>query len=244
MKSALSWMPCDSLRQARATRPIDRVLADWSAKWFVTKCSEIVDGWEALGKSALPILRDTGSWLVSGDRNAILRIARGMLSEADRGDFTPADLRLLRRIGGEALDDLAQRLDAILPRPAGNSGALPGELWVLRIGIGGQTCLELSLDRGALSEMVRQTYSPEMQAASLDGISIALGDVAVPVTGRLGSASLELEQVVNLEPGDILVLDQLVDEPVALVVAERNSPIRCVIAEAGEAQTLTVYEPI
>jgi flagellar motor switch/type III secretory pathway protein FliN len=238
------WMPQDSLRQERAVRPVGKLLGEWSTTWLAGQRCEITGGWgppEEEGDARI-LLRDSGQWLVLGGKGSIMQIACAMLGEPERTDFTPADLRLLRRVASEALDDLAERLEAALPKHSGMAGR-SDERWAVKVSLAGRPCFELSLDRGALSSLTRQTYRPEAAAMSLDPCSTALDQVAVHVAAHLGSSTLDLGQVANLEPGDVLLLDQVVEEPLVLIVADRKSSLRGALSQSDKALAVTLCEP-
>lgn len=244
MTVATCWMPDQSLREERAARPLGKVLDEWSKTWLVDQRCAIAGGWRPADqeRDGCAVLRDSGPWQVSGEKNAVMLIAYAMLGEAERTDLAPADLRLLRRVASEAIDDLAEKLEAILPKHPGVGGGWSDERWILEICLAGKSCLELSLDRSTLSLMVRQTYPARAAAPSLERISTALEGVSVTVAARLGTSNLDLEQIASLEPGDVLLLDQTLGEPLALAVAGRSSPLRCALTQSEEALSLTVCE--
>lgn len=243
MNGPVCWMPEESLRLERATGPVRQILADWSARWLTEGRCEAEGTWEPEGErdGRAPLLQRAG-WLVYADKGAVMRIGRAMLGEEQRTDFTPADLRLLRRVAGEALDDLGERLGAMLSWPAGAGEMDSGQPWSLAVSLAEHPCLRLVLDRSDLVQLVRQTFAPGATATLLDTPLSAVADFPVPIAGRLGSASLQVDQIGSLEPGDVLLLDQLVDDPLTLVVAGFDSPLRCAIAEADGVLDLIISE--
>lgn len=52
----------------------------------------------------------------------------------------------------------------------------------------------------------------------------ALASVAVPLTAQLGSAAVSAAEVLQLQPGDVLLLEQTLDAPLQVVCA--GSPLR------------------
>jgi flagellar motor switch/type III secretory pathway protein FliN len=165
-----------------------------------------------------------------------------MLGEDERPHLTSRDLRLLRRLAGEALDDLVARLEATLP--AGGAGAAgDGARRSLTLAMAGEPLLEVTLDRTDLCLLAQRTFTPRGHRTSLAPAATAFADVAVPVAGRLGRAALAIDQIGALEPGDVLVLDRELDEAVELLVAGRDSPLRCDITERDGAIGLVVREP-
>lgn len=73
----------------------------------------------------------------------------------------------------------------------------------------------------ALAPIVEKTI-PAKAAASQEELASLLmehvHEMPVPITARLGSTRLSFEDVVDLAPGDVLLLDKPIDEPVDLVV--------------------------
>ncbi len=63
----------------------------------------------------------------------------------------------------------------------------------------------------------RSLPAEQISAAMLDHIY----DVPVDVSARLASAALTFEEVMNLHPGDIVLLDRKVDEPVEVLAGDK-----------------------
>ena len=67
-----------------------------------------------------------------------------------------------------------------------------------------------------------------------------LHEMPVLVTGQLASTVLTFEEIMNLQPDDILVLDKRIDQPAELIVGDRTFYYGCPAKSAGKyAVTIT-----
>ena len=67
-----------------------------------------------------------------------------------------------------------------------------------------------------------------------------LHEMPVLITGQLASTVLTFEEIMNLQPDDILVLDKRIDEPAELIVGDRTFYYGCPAKSAGKyAVTIT-----
>jgi len=245
MTHALPWMPEECLGGPQVARPVARIVSDWARVWFAqTSWDYCADVWvpEAWPREGWTTLREEGAVALRGGTGAILRIAFAMLGEPECPNLTTRDLRLLRRIAGEALDDLVTRLKADLP-VGGSSDHQELERWSLAIGVAGDPILHLSLDRVAVCLLARRTFAPVRSVAGLERPTAAVAEVPIPVAGQLGRASLALDQIGSLEPGDILLLDREAEDPIDLLVAGHKSALRCSIIDLDGVLSLKVCEP-
>lgn len=72
------------------------------------------------------------------------------------------------------------------------------------------------------SERNEQSYSDERLAAPLQSASLsALSGLSLPVKVRIGSASMTVEELLQLGAGKVITLDRRVDEEVDVLIGER-----------------------
>ncbi|MCJ7730530.1 MAG: FliM/FliN family flagellar motor switch protein [Sedimentisphaerales bacterium] len=107
------------------------------------------------------------------------------------------------------------------------------EVWLLI------TCGELELAAGIAAQTTGKTTAENLSKIILEHIRAA----PVPVTVRLASTAISLKEVMNLQPGDILLLDKKIDEPVELVVGGRTVCRGQPAKSAGE-YAMAVTEPL
>ncbi len=60
--------------------------------------------------------------------------------------------------------------------------------------------------------------APETAARPADGTLEALSGLCLPVSVRIGRATLRLEEILSLRAGSVVTLEQQLDEPVELLV--------------------------
>jgi flagellar motor switch protein FliM len=70
---------------------------------------------------------------------------------------------------------------------------------------------------GQTAKPVRKTSAKDSSKAILDHIQ----HISIPVTAQLASTVITFEELMNLRPNDILLLDKRIDEPIDLVVDNR-----------------------
>lgn len=243
MSRAQPWLPEECLAEEGVTRLVGSIVADWGQGWFARAPWQAAGVWapEAWPCDGWTTLRDDGRIAVRGNGGAILRMAFAMLGEPERPNLTTRDLRLLRRVSADALDDLHAQLAAGLPARDLSGGTGP-DRWGLVLAMAGEPLLSLSLDRHDLCLLARRTYAPVHAAGRLDPVAEAVAEVRVPIAARIGRASLAIDQIGALEPGDILVLDREADDLVDLVVAGVQSH-PCSLTDLDGAMGLIISNP-
>ncbi|MCX5635029.1 MAG: FliM/FliN family flagellar motor C-terminal domain-containing protein, partial [Planctomycetota bacterium] len=69
----------------------------------------------------------------------------------------------------------------------------------------------------------------------------SLQDVPIPVTVQLACASLTFEEVINLQPDDILVLNKTVDQPGDLLI-QGHKIFQCYLATTDGNQAVVIAD--
>jgi hypothetical protein len=246
MSQPVPWLPDACLRSERAGRRLGELVADWSRRWIAH------DRWQAVGpwsegsgiedENDWSLLRSGGRSTVEGASRAVLRLALAMLGEDDRTSFTPRDLKFLRRLAGQAIDDLVAAIDQLLPAGDGAGGVWVGRPWSLPIGPPAEPLLRVSIARADLCLLARHAY-PRRAAGPLDTRGSAVADMCVSVSAHLGMARMDVAQFDALEPGDVIVLDRSVSAPAMLLVAGRQTPLPCTVSQQDAALVLQLAEP-
>ena len=237
------WMPDACLRHERAIQPIAAVLAGWESKWFGRTIWNAAGPWspEARSSGSWTTLRDEARIAIRGGPDSILRMAFAMLNEPAHPNLSARDLRLLRRLSNEALEDLLASVETTLP--ARKSPAPGQDCWTLEITLDGEPILEISINRADLSFLARRGFTPVQTTKALAPVPSAVANVSVSVAAQLGRTSLDIDQIQSLEPGDILLLDQPVEEPITLIVAGLETALRGTIREGSGIMEFVMCEP-
>jgi hypothetical protein len=247
MSQAVPWLPDACLKSERAGMRLNETVADWSRRWLPR------GRWQAIGQvdGAAGGMEDSGwSLLRTGERStlegksaAVLRLAVAMLGEDARTVFSPRDHKFLRRLAGQAMDDLVGAVDQLLPGGDGPGRAWVGHPWSLSIGPSAEPLLQVSIARSDLCRLARLAY-PRHSACPLEARGASVAEFDVPISVQLGTATMDVAQFEALEPGDVIVLDQPITAPATLQVAGRRSPLRCTLGQEDGAFVLQLAEPV
>ena len=242
MKTALPWIPSAALRHQRAAGPFAAAVGSWAETWFATAGWTAADAFDSSVSPDWSVLRDEGAFQLLGKPKALLELAFAVLGEKPRQGLTDTDLRFLRRLGSRVIDDLRAGVEAILPSGAVGMGAPGQPMWRLTVGRGQQTWLAIALNQATLAMVTRAGFSRAREKTRLSSIRDALDEVPVPLSARIGSAKLAVEQIGALEVGDLLLLDEAADAPLRLTVAGQPSDLYFAIDDSGDRLTLTMQE--
>jgi flagellar motor switch protein FliN/FliY len=157
------------------------------------------------------------SWTEAGSEHtgSLLWIGAG------RGSATELDRFLRRRVEAGGDDELGLRWSALVPVEAGamldtlQQAAVPATCEVREFRLGPMAFLFLpAAPEPALPEALASDEEP---ATKLDHLL----DVRLPLTIRLGSTRMNLDDVLRLTVGSIVELDQLEDEPLDVLANGR-----------------------
>jgi len=246
MSRGVPWLPDACLRNERAATQLVEAVEGWSRRWIargrwraIGTLDEASDDPDTGGWSAL---RTGGRSTLEGMPRSVLRLALAMLGEDERATFSSRDHKFLRRLAGEALDDLAALADQVVPGSDRSEGAWVGTPWTLPIGPIAEPLLRISLARADLCVLARQSF-PRNPVGSLEPRGTAVSETLVPISIHLGTAKMDVTQFDALEPGDVIVLDRSVTDPAMLLVADRPTPLPCTLSQQDAALVLHVAEP-
>jgi flagellar motor switch protein FliN len=133
----------------------------------------------------------------------------GRLIEADQ-----ADAQMLAELWSGILTSVAARLGGKLNTGSAEIPGSPGEPCTLRLG---PAALRLALHE----EPARDAPQLESRSAAASGNFDLLLEVALDATLRFGSRALELRELLELGPGDVVELDRHLTDPVDLIVGDK-----------------------
>lgn len=242
MTAALPWMPAAALRQSRAAQPFAAVVRSWAENWFAASGWVAADVFDSAVATDWSILRDDAAFQLLGKPKALLELAFAMLGQEPRQGLTDADLRFLRRLGSRALDDLQASVEALLPAGAAEMTVAGQPVWRLTIGSDRTAWLAIALNQATFAAIARKVYPLTKPKSRLSSARDAVNDVVVPLSGRIGSARLAVEQIGGLEVGDLLLLDEAASAPLRLTVAGQPSDLYFAIDASSDRLTLTMQE--
>ena len=240
-KQPLPWLPTSCLASKRAAGPFGQIVDVWAAEWFPADGWHVLGAWDKVSQSPASdwiMLRDTAKLRLRGKPKALQALALAVFGEKDRPKYTDHDLRLMRRIGTRALDDLQARLEQILRRspasPSPYSEAVSrgaDEVYSLLIGVFGGAQLTVECAATDLVQIVRGTYPAQRVKPQLEARASALDGQTICVGAHLGTVTFALDQLYALEPGDLLVLDRVATEPVNLIIDGRPTDVSFALCE-------------
>ncbi len=158
---------------------------------------------------------------------------------------TPADQTFIDELVGAAvLDLLAAFADAGLVRgpyhePASGPAPEPESsvaACALEIRFGNSLPpMQLTLSHSAWTRLRKSVISRRAPPIELVPLEEAIGGLNVRLGASLGGCAVRPSDFSGLSPGDVLVLDQLLSEPLALAVSGVSAArARCVLEPAGE----------
>lgn len=233
MGAAIPWLPPGALTGADAARPLAQVITAWSDEWLSGGWRPAT-GFTRAAADDWSVLRQGDVADVVGRPKAVLDLAFALLGAKPRGDLTETDLRLLRRIAGDALDDLSERVGRVCP----DTASVGGVRWRLTLGPGEREQLAITLPEAALAAIARRAFRPIARAVTLSSLRTAVADQSIDCAAWLGRAALSVEQFGALEPGDVLLLDQPVGDAVPLAIGGRPSDLMIALADGGATLSL------
>lgn len=246
--SPRAWLPSHCLTSRKAAEPFERAVDAWSEKWFATGGWRVLGCWDAPGQpdgGDWTVLRDTDSFAIKGRAKAVQTLALALLGQVEQPRYTPHDLRLMRRLGSTALDDLQASIEQLLRRPARSesaSGASGDERLSLLIGQVGQAQLMIECVREDVVRIVRRGFSSLLPAGGLADRKRAADDEALAIAAHLGTARISVDEFARLEVGDIIVLDRAMDDFAILTIADRPTDLPVKIGAADGRVTFELME--
>lgn len=217
--SVWNWLPDDALVVPETLGAIDAALDAWSRRWFQSWRLVRQRVQFAAPSIGSPVAATAASLSVRASESAVdAMTARALDIELTRLELTEADTTVTSGFRAALLQDLAGTLQALLP-PSETPGAPPASGCVL-IDLAdedGRRLATIETSRAALAQLRWKTLKPAVRSrARLSPLAAAIGHVTVRLEARLGSADLAMADARKLAVGDIVVLDQTLDTPLAL----------------------------
>lgn len=214
---ALPWLPPAPAEGLE--RQIASLAGEWAARWIGGTPSLTI---EPAKQPFDPAVAWRGCAAIAIGVRAEMLVALAQAALAGHGDIDNSrDREVFADIGRQATNDLAEFICAIAS-PGADLEDLPPESLgnpeqSYRI-LGTDWALELILDSAAQVRLRRHVAGSRGRPA-LGRLAEALAPETVELGCHLGEASLWAADVAALAPGDLIVLDRRIAEPLPLTVA-------------------------
>jgi hypothetical protein len=118
-----------------------------------------------------------------------------------------------------------------------------GVAWTFGVGPkGGRPLFSVVIAADPLIGLIRQAAPPAVTTAKLTPPMEGAGRQELSLTAFLGRCRLSLGDLSSLEAGDVLCLDGMAEEPVALAIEHIPSTAACRIEQDGASLTLRLVE--
>jgi len=216
--SVREWLPSAALSDARIGAVLAEPVEGWSSRWFAGRRLSLL----SVGKRAVRPAEADASAIRAADgvslrcesaaRVRLVGWALGM--EGWNHAANAADRLLVDSLCERMLDDLLAVVVKAVGAPRGNPDT-PSV--AVAIGLPGHApLLTLLLPGDTLILACKAAIGSVHTKVVLDDRLAALGDVPVPIEAWLAGAALPIEQIGELAPGDVLVLDATFDTPAGL----------------------------
>lgn len=234
---ASDWLPVETLVDPRLAARLDKVVPKWSERWFGSANVCNFAGF-ARGKAGTKLPALANSWRVSDagiscawSEQLGLKLGLAIVDASDRNlPRSSSDKTLLTSLAWEALTDLAASAASSL----GMNASSPSQKLDRQQQIGWQTRnllkqlpeLVFQMPASALvparKALIGNAFGPEEMGEPL---SEACANASLPVRAILGKATISWSDCRNLEMGDVVILDQALENSMALLAAKSGGEI-------------------
>ncbi|WP_034158868.1 FliM/FliN family flagellar motor switch protein [Sphingomonas sp. ERG5] len=205
-------------------------------------------------------MRD-GYWMKAGHGLAIAvpaaaptKLVARMLDASIPEHPSEADQRVVKDLARACLDDLGHRLTVAFRLPSDISWVIvdhadmPDIVTPREFGLGVEPQVPL-LRIVAGEDLVIDMRKADMPTAPpgdrLLPMSMGLALQQLAISASLGRCSLTVSEMAGLSEGDVLVFDQVIEKPIALVLdGKAVLPGKCMIDHVDDSLRLKLLEPI
>lgn len=227
MSEARTWLPASAVADGRSAARVERDVRAWLERWFadaglhdaaITGPGAMPDG---ASKALVPLLEGVA---IRWSADTAVRWGRAALGHQAKGGLSRPDGEILAKLGTRMREELSTILAGSLGAAPAASGDVPkrgGRVWHLAAGRNGASPLvELWIGEERMTWLRRSLCGPAAPPP-LRAVEIgrAAAECEAEFTVRLGSARVSVSELRDLAPGDLLVLDRSLDEPVRLEAA-------------------------
>ncbi len=215
--SVRPWLPAEAAGNVAVRAAIEVAVADWSTHWFQNG-QLALSGWD-IGR--IDRMSEASVW--SGEKAGLQAVCSARASQrlaaialdatSDVFDNNERDRSFLSHLTQRIVADLIDRLKALLGAQEIASGPVAERCFVATVSDGSDALLRVAIPVSHLIGICR-THLPRPQPAREKPKPIlpALGATQVRLAATLGVSTLSLADLRSLAVGDVLVLDQALDQ--------------------------------
>lgn len=230
---ARPWLPPSEGADLLLERGISRTLVAWADRWLPEP--EAVKPLEIAVEIQLGRRGPKPGCELSTTPQLCLRIGE-LVTGVIADPALPADTEVIERVGQAAIEDLRAAFAISLPRAESDTSSL-------RVAVSSPVlpALTFLLDGGLISSLREVGVLPSSQAPRLGTLADALVSEPIGLRCALGEAEIHAGDVVDLVPGDLLVLDRKAVDAVPMVAAPGSPALgACHLAADGDAIILKI----
>jgi flagellar motor switch/type III secretory pathway protein FliN len=92
----------------------------------------------------------------------------------------------------------------------------------------------IAAEEALVARWIRNALPPPPARSALATIAHALADQQIAVSAAVGRCRISTSDLAELAPGDVLILDQTLGEPVALAVNRQPNAMRGIVHRADD----------
>lgn len=227
----LEWLPVQALANDQILAAIGAAVAKWTRLWFGSAKFTLVDVETSRNYHPLDVDDKTarryggGLWLINCEYYAQNLALLALDAVAKNLALTAGDRQLLTAFGERIVDGLANMIAAELEL---EQEQYPDQAWTavhgsLRIGLASanlDASMILVIEGAALVAFRKRLIAPYRPMSNvLSDRQSAVVRTPCTCSARFGFARLGKSDFVGLEAGDVIMLDQRIDEPVDLTLS-------------------------
>jgi len=238
--AARPWLPESALSGDFARRILAELISNWSAKWISAGAVAVAEGFRPVAAAPFAdggrtLAHPEGLALWTSDETELALAGMMLDRRIERGELQEADRALVIGLAERALDDLGAALASAFGLghgrlQRGTTARVSG--WDApcraRLAAADQVLVELVAETDLLVGLIRNAAAPDTSGHVLS-LSDGLRNQVVEVGAILGRSRARLDELATLQPGDVLLLEGDLSEPVEVAFDGMPSPLRCVI---------------
>ena len=244
---AQDWLPETAFEGFTAVAPLSNCLSGWSKAWLPEDELEADPKW-TMGiplPALIPQIERPGFALLARAQNR-MRLATALLGNVfDRhGARTDADHALIDLLIEKALTDLADRVGEGMRDvglPVGTTLA-EHDLTIALRAKDGTDLIHVATCRNILIALLKRRSRPPRQGQPLAARLTTVAAKRIELGALVGRASLTFQELQCLEVGDVVTLDDRIDERRDLLIAGRNCARDCVAIAANDDRLSLIIE--
>ncbi len=227
MTQVWTWLPEGALEHPSVRAGLDGVIRAWCGRWFASHDLQVrrIGAWRPAAADIFRV-QASGVGLRCTSAQTVSLLSRALDLDLVHIEVSDADQTLIDQFAKAMFQDLADAVaervgeQGVSSRPGLDLSHPSGLVEVVVGDQDGLTSLSLHLPR-ALANALRIDALPEpaREHDRFASLVQAVGPAPVTLNARLGGVSLALQDARRLARGDVIVLDQTLDEASVLTEA-------------------------